>query len=381
MALRPDSMASHLRRGQAWQAQRRQDEAIRDYVEAARLQSGAADPLLALAELYEARGDVAHAAEWYGRAAEVDPQNRALLYRLAMARYRAGRSASAIDPLRKALALDAGFDEAHYLLGVVLRDAQDVAGATTALERAIQANPNLIAAREELADVYRAQGRFADELTQLTALAALDPRPPRAVAIALAEARQGRFDAALATLKAARDKDPANSLAGTAIGRVHLMRAESTADPVDAYCRRAAGAAGAGSARSAATCGAAKDWRSTAARCTCRAMPPQPNGCSKKQSPRRHSIARHSSTWPTLPRSFGTTRPRAMPWPDSMRSRVTPLRPASAQIARVAWAASRLPRAIRLARCPISSARARLASATRDAGMAGGCVLAGPAIW
>ena len=231
MALRPDSMASHLRRGQAWEAQRRQDEAIRDYVEAARLQAGAADPLLALAKLYEARGDVAHAAEWYGRAAEVDPQNRALLYRLAMARYRAGRSASAIDPLRKALALDAGFDEAHYLLGVVLRDAQDVAGATTALERAIQANPNLIAAREELADVYRAQGRYADELTQLAALATADPKPSRAVAIALAEARQGRFDAALATLKAARDKDPANSLAGTAIGRVHLMRAEATSDP------------------------------------------------------------------------------------------------------------------------------------------------------
>jgi tetratricopeptide (TPR) repeat protein len=231
MALRPDSMASHLRRGQAWQAQRRQDEAIRDFVEAARLQSGAADPLLALAELYEARGDAAQAAEWYGRAADVDPQNRALLYRLAMARYRAGRSGSAIDPLRKALALDAGFDEAHYLLGVVLRDAQDVAGATRALERAIQANPSLIAAREELADVYRVQGRHADELTQLTALAAADPRASRPVAIALAEARQGRFDAALATLKAARDKDPANSLAGTAIGRVHLMRAESTPDP------------------------------------------------------------------------------------------------------------------------------------------------------
>ena len=230
VALRPDSMASHLRRGQAYEGQRRQDEAIRDYVEAARLQSGAADPLLALAELYESRGDVAHAAEWYGRAADVDPQNRVLLYRLAMARYRAGRSASAIDPLRKAVALDAGFDEAHYLLGVVLRDAQDVAGATTSLERAIQANPSLTVAREELADVYRAQSRFSDELAQLLALAAADPRPSRAVAIALAEARQGRYDTALATLKTVLDKDPANSLAGTAVGRVHLMRAEAAAD-------------------------------------------------------------------------------------------------------------------------------------------------------
>lgn len=230
VALRADSMAPHLRRGKAYEAQRRQDEAIRDYVEAARLQPGAADPLLALAGLYDTRGDSAHAAEWYGRAADVDPQNRSLLYRLAMARYRAGQSATAIDPLRRALALDGGFDEAHYLLGVVLRDTQDVAGATVALERAIQANPELMAAREELADIYRAQGRFAEELTQLTALATADPRGSRLVAIALAEARQGRFDAALATLTKVRERDPADSLAATALGRVHLMRAESATD-------------------------------------------------------------------------------------------------------------------------------------------------------
>jgi tetratricopeptide (TPR) repeat protein len=51
------------------------------------------------------------------------------------------------------------------------------------------------------------------------------------VAIALAEARQGQYDAALATLKKAREKDPANSLAATAVGRVHLIRAEATTDP------------------------------------------------------------------------------------------------------------------------------------------------------
>ena len=230
MALRPDSMASHLRRGQAWEAQRRHDEAIRDYMEAARLQIGAADPLLALAELYEARGDVGQAAEWCGRAAEIDPQNRALLYRLAMVRYRAGRSATAIDPLRKALALDAGFDEVAC------------SAWSCATRRMWQAprppwngrfRPTRISSRRERnwRTSCRAQGRFADELTQLTELAAADPRASRPVAIALAEARQGQYDAALATLKIARERDPSNSLAGTAIGRVHLMRAESTTDP------------------------------------------------------------------------------------------------------------------------------------------------------
>lgn len=232
MALRANSMVSYLRRGKAYAAQRRQDEAVRDYLEALRLQPGAADPLLALAELYDGQADAAHAAEWYARAANVDPQNPTLLYRLALNRYRAGQASTAIDPLRRAVALDAGFDEAHYLLGVVLRDTQDVAAATDSLERAIRANPKLTAARDELADLYRAQGRFVDEMTQLTELAATDPGTPRTVALALAEARQGQYDAALSGLRAARDRDPADSLITLAVGRVHLMRAESTTDPV-----------------------------------------------------------------------------------------------------------------------------------------------------
>ncbi len=231
MALRSGSMVSHLRRGQAYEAQRRQEEAVRDYLEAARLQPGAADPLLALAGLYAAQGDMAHAAEWYGRAAIVDPQNPALLYQLALARYRGGQAATAIDPVRRALALDPGFDEAHYLLGVLLHDAHDLDGATASLERAIAGNPAFMAAREELAEVYRARRRFADEMGQLTAIAAADNRGVRAVAIALAEARQGNFESALATLTKAQALDPADSTVALARGRVYLMQAEAATDP------------------------------------------------------------------------------------------------------------------------------------------------------
>ncbi|NQW03639.1 MAG: tetratricopeptide repeat protein [Acidobacteria bacterium] len=230
IALRPDSMESHWRRGQAYQAQQHRDEAVRDYLEATRLQPGAADPLLALANLYDGLDDAAQAAEWFDRAAEVDRQNPALLYRLALARYRAGQAASAIEPLRNALALDAGFDEAYYLLGVVLRDTGDLAGATAALERAIQANPNLIVAREELADLYQTQGRLGDEMAQLSALATADAGGAREVAIALAEARQGRYDSALATLASAQSRFPGDFKLTLSTGRVHLMRAENAAD-------------------------------------------------------------------------------------------------------------------------------------------------------
>jgi len=231
IALRSDSMASHLRRGKAYDAQRRQDEAVRDYLEAARLQPGAADPLLALAGLYASQGDMAHAAEWYSRAAVVDPQNPGLLYQLALARYRGGQGATAIAPIRRALALDPGFDEAHYLLGVLLRDANDLDGATASLERAIAGTPGLTVAREALAEVYRARRRFADEMAQLTAIAAVDNRGTRAIAIALAEARQGSFESALATLTRAQALDPADSTVALARGRVHLMQAEAASEP------------------------------------------------------------------------------------------------------------------------------------------------------
>lgn len=228
IALRGDSMASHLRRGEAYRAQRRLEEAGRDFREAARLQPGATDPLVALATLYEGQGNTAAAAEWLGRAAAIDRQSPTLLYRLALTRYQSGQAAAAIEPLRQAVALNPGFDEALYLLGVALRDTQDTAGAIEALERAVRTNPSLAPAREELADLYRAQQRSSDEMTQLTALAAQDPGSGRDVAIALAQARRGEFDAAEATLTAAAERAPDDSSLALTRGRIRVLRAEAS---------------------------------------------------------------------------------------------------------------------------------------------------------
>jgi tetratricopeptide (TPR) repeat protein len=231
IALRADSMTSHLRRGQAYLAQRRPDDAIRDFRDAARLQPGATEPLMALASLHDGRGDTAEAAEWFSRAAAIDRQSPTLLYQLALTRYRSGQAAAAIEPLRQAIALNASFDEALYLLGLVLRDTQDPKGAMDALERAVRINPDLAPAREELADLYRVHQRASDEMSQLTALASLDPRTGREAAIALAQARRGEFDLAEATLTAANERVPGDSLIALARGRVRIIRAEAATDP------------------------------------------------------------------------------------------------------------------------------------------------------
>jgi tetratricopeptide (TPR) repeat protein len=249
IALRPDSMAAHLRRGQAYRAERRDDEALRDWHEASRLAPKSTQPVELLGDMLSARGEDAQAATYYERAVQLDATDPLKLYKLGLARYRAGQPAAAVEPLKSAVTYNDNFAEAHYLLGVVFRDVQRTTDAAASLERAVRIAPSLIAAHEELADLYRSLGRPVDELAQLQTLSSLDSSLPREVAIALAESRRGEFDGAIATLSAAAERDPADSQVQLALGRVHLDRAERTmdrrsvADALDALERALAGTA------------------------------------------------------------------------------------------------------------------------------------------
>jgi Flp pilus assembly protein TadD len=115
---------------------------------------------------------------------------------------------------------------AHYVLGLVYRDSQEPAKAVASLQRAVTFDPNLLAAREELADLDRALGRPEDEKAQLVALSAADARLPRSLALALAEGRAGQFGAARATLAAIDATSPGDSRIAIALGRLYLARAE-----------------------------------------------------------------------------------------------------------------------------------------------------------
>ena len=235
-ALRPKSMVAHYRRGEAHLALRRFDEAARDLREAAELAPDAPQPLVALGRLHEANGDYPKAVEVYERAAEkLKAEDPALLYTLALARYRAGAAASAPasaeKPLIQAVARQEFFPEAHYLLGLVRRDTQNLTEAIESLETAVRQAPDMTAAREELADVYRQAGRPVDEMRHLQALAAADVDPSRRVAIALAEARREQYASALGTLAADAERSPKDSQVQLAIGRVQLARAERSLDP------------------------------------------------------------------------------------------------------------------------------------------------------
>lgn len=231
LALRPASMAAFYRRGEAYRTQRHDEAAIRDWKDAHRLAPNAPQPLIALGDLYDLRGEPALAAEQYALAADLmKDEEPSLLYTLALARYRSGTPAAALDPLRRAVARNDSIGEAHYLLGLVYRDINEVDNAIASLERAIRVAPKLVPAREELADLFRAAGRPTDELLQLQALSSLDPQVDRQIAIAVAHARRRQYDLALSQLSAAAVDAPSDSRLDLAVGRVLLMRAEVSPD-------------------------------------------------------------------------------------------------------------------------------------------------------
>ena len=62
--------------------------------------------------------------------------------------------AARIAALRDTLRLDDHLADAHYLLGLCLREQHRVSDARAAFEKALVLAPGLVPAREELADLY-----------------------------------------------------------------------------------------------------------------------------------------------------------------------------------------------------------------------------------
>jgi tetratricopeptide (TPR) repeat protein len=166
------------------------------------------------------------AAQRYEEYLRLDERAPRILYKLALARHADGQPTAAIAVLRRAIALESKFAEAHYLLGLCLRDVRDLRGAVTSLERAVAVGPAMLQAREELAELYAQQGRQRDRIKLLDELLALDPGPSREVALGLAYAEAGRLENAVLKLGDATERYPDHAYTYVALGRVWLQTAQ-----------------------------------------------------------------------------------------------------------------------------------------------------------
>jgi len=233
IALRPNSMLAHLKRGMVYRDRGELDSAIKDLRRASQLDPTATRPLELLGDSHLAQERFDRARERYARYLELDDRSARVWYKLGLAQYRDGKVADAADALRRAVALDRGLAEGHLLLGLCLRDQDQSRPAREALETAAMLAPALTAPREALAALYASLGDRARRIDQLEALAALDPaRPDRLVALGLAYADARRLDTAVIVLSRAVERFPDEPGVYAALGRVWLEAAEARDDAI-----------------------------------------------------------------------------------------------------------------------------------------------------
>ena len=230
----PESVLAHIKRGSVYYTQNQLDAALRDLRRAIQLDSSAARAIELLGDVYVGLGRGDRAIEQYESFVEIDDRYPRVLYKLGLARYRNGRIQTALEPLQQALAIDPSLGEAYYVLGLIQRDLDQLPAARKSLEEAASRSPaSQTAAREALAEVYALEGEHSRAITELEAVAALDPsRPERIVALGLAQARGGREDAAVMTLSRAVERFPDAAAVYAALGHVWLTAAERRGDRV-----------------------------------------------------------------------------------------------------------------------------------------------------
>jgi tetratricopeptide (TPR) repeat protein len=233
IALKPDSMLAHLKRGETYRRRNDDVAAFRDLREASRLDPTATWPLEQLGDLNLQRRWYARAAELYTSYVNLDDRSARVLYKLGLAHYRDGKCEEALPILDRTLALDGRFAEAHYLKALCLRDRGSNAAALAALRTAVRLAPGLVPAREELADLYASLDRQREAIDQLDALRGLESsRPERHIAVGLAHAQSGRSDLAVALLSGATERFAGHPSVHAALARVWLQVAEARGDRV-----------------------------------------------------------------------------------------------------------------------------------------------------
>jgi tetratricopeptide (TPR) repeat protein len=225
-------MLAHLRRGESYRRRGELEAATRDFRAAATLDPAAPLPLELLADVYAARQRLDRAIDTYERRLRLDHRSPQIHYKLALAFYRRGQIDRAKASLVNALSLDPRMPDAHYVLGLCHRDQQRPDEAVEAFERAVTLAPGLIPAREELATLYEAGGRYPNQLEQLQVLAALDSaHVARQIAVGVAHARAGQPDAAAVTFANALERSPDDPRVYQELGRMWLDVGIARDDP------------------------------------------------------------------------------------------------------------------------------------------------------
>jgi tetratricopeptide (TPR) repeat protein len=129
------------------------DDALAAWVKEVELYPGSFEANFSLAKLYFSRGDDLKTEEFLQRAASSDSQDYSGCYLLGQILEKQGKMKGAARLYKKAVLLNPGAPDAHYLLGAVYAVLGD-GRALNELKTAVKIDPGLAAAHNDLAVAY-----------------------------------------------------------------------------------------------------------------------------------------------------------------------------------------------------------------------------------
>ncbi|MBA3632308.1 MAG: tetratricopeptide repeat protein [Acidobacteria bacterium] len=209
------------------------------------------------------------AADTFAELVKRQPEAAEVAYFYALSLYNAGKSAEAETQARRALRLNAGVEEAHTLLGIILASrgganaeaieslmqavaldpksfdavfylgrvqyaAKEYAASAKSLQTAIALNPKNAEARFFLGTILEANGDSAAALKEYEELVKLEPNSIFGqLGLGALLVKQGKTAEAVAALRQATRLNPQNFEAHWALGRA-LMLSEKFAEAVEA---------------------------------------------------------------------------------------------------------------------------------------------------
>lgn len=174
----PDSWAARYRLGAVLQNEERNEEAVAELREALRLFPTHAPIRVAIANNLAAIGRLDEAAVELERvlAGDLDTDDRVAMHlQLAHLRVAERRFDAAAGEFRAATALAPDSAEAHYGLGLVLRQEGDVRGALAAMQRSVAIDARVAKSQFALGTLLLESGDAQAALAPLRAALALEP--------------------------------------------------------------------------------------------------------------------------------------------------------------------------------------------------------------
>jgi tetratricopeptide (TPR) repeat protein len=167
------------------------------------------------ANVLVSQGDVGAAISHFQSATELDPKNPKLLDEYGNALIALGRFNEARAPLNLALGLDPTVGEPHELLGEAYAGLKEMKRAIAEETAALEINSGDLVARQQRAEFEAKDGRFAEAITDYTAIMEVDKahmnNPDLYAAVARIRDQQGEYQMAVDWLKPAVQLSPDNA--------------------------------------------------------------------------------------------------------------------------------------------------------------------------